>query len=278
MRLALAPDVGGSILSLTYDGANLLRPSVESAADALDTGCFPLVPYANRVPHGRVDFRGVQASLRRNAPGQLHPLHGDGWRGAWAIEAAEAAHAVLTFSPDATDWPWPYRARQTFRLDPQGLKVELSVTNVGDRPAPVGLGFHPYFPNAGQARLTAQTDGVWMIDAEILPVSWASGHPVADWRSGAPLRTESLIDHCFTGWDAEARIDLAPGGPAVRMTASPECRFLHVYSPPDQDLFCVEPVSHRPDALHASDPESEGIRTLAPGESFAIWMRLEALA
>jgi len=55
-------------------------------------------------------------------------------------------------------------------------------------------------------------------------------------------------------------------------------RWLHIYAPPGEDFFCVEPVSHRPDALNAADPAAEGVRVLAPGKSHSIAMTLEVEA
>jgi aldose 1-epimerase len=52
---------------------------------------------------------------------------------------------------------------------------------------------------------------------------------------------------------------------SLRLEAGPALRHLQVYTPPGQDFFCVEPVSHMPDAInHPGHP----MRVLAPGESF----------
>lgn len=277
LRLELAPALGGAVTGFTHDGVDLLRPTPAGISEVLETASFPLVPYANRIADGRVAFGGRTARLKPNAAGQAHPLHGDGWRGEWIVETAEVASATLAFAPQASDWPWPYAARQAFRLDDTGLTVVLSVTNTGAEPAPVGLGFHPYFPNAGHAWLQARTDGVWLIGDDVLPVRHVEGSPFADWSSGAEVTTGSFVDHCHTGWDGEARIGLASGGPALRLTASPELGFLHIYAPPGRDFFCVEPVSHRPDAINADDPEGEGVRVLPAAATLTVWMRLQPL-
>ena len=273
MRLELAPEVGGAITALTSDGIPLLRPTAGDADDVLQTACFPLVPFANRIGQGRVAFGGRTTTLPPNLAGDPHPLHGEGWRGAWTVERATADHAVLAFAAAEAAWPWSYVARQTFRLDPQGVTVRLEMVNTDAEPAPAGLGFHPCFPNAGRARLTAGVDGIWLTDHELLPTRHVPNWFLADWRRGAEVAGERLIDHCHTGWTGEARIDLEAA--SLRMTASPELGFLHVYAPPEADFFCVEPVSHRPDALNAPEPLAAGLRVLAPGETLSAEMRLE---
>ena len=48
-----------------------------------------------------------------------------------------------------------------------------------------------------------------------------------------------------------------------------------VYTPPQKDYFCVEPVSHVSNAIHMAEPAQHGLRTLATGETFEAWMRLD---
>jgi aldose 1-epimerase len=270
LGLTLAPALGGSVLAFRQGEVDLLRPTPPGAADVLEAASFPLVPFANRIAGGRFGFGGRAAVLPPNMDGQAHPLHGDGWRGAWIVEAADAASATLAFLPQGSAWPWLYRARQTARLDDRGLLLELAVTNLDDSPGPFGVGFHPYFPHSPTARLTAGTTGVWEASDDLLPVREIQASP---WAEGRAVRSDILLDHCHTGWDGEARIELGPA--TLRLTASPELRRLHVFAPPGEDFFCVEPVSHAPNALNMADAAGQGVRTLGPGETFGAWMRLE---
>ena len=50
---------------------------------------------------------------------------------------------------------------------------------------------------------------------------------------------------------------------------------LVVFTPQDKAYFCVEPVSHVSNAIHMADPAAHGLRTLASGESFEAWMKLD---
>lgn len=276
-RLTLDPARGGAVLRWRLGDTDLLRPTPTGADDVLATACFPLVPYANRIAGGRFSFGGRTASLAPNMAGQRHPLHGDGWRGAWTVEARNADHAELVFVPGDSAWPWRYAARQTVRLEREALVMALSVTNLDVAPGPFGLGFHPYFPNAREARLTADVGGVWLADAEILPERWVAGSPLADWPAGAAVQGRALIDHCHTGWARAARIDLGPGRPTLGLTASEALGCLHVYAPPGEDFFCVEPVSHAPNAVNMADPAAHGVRVLSPGETLAVEMRLQVM-
>lgn len=270
--LALAPELGGSVLSFRLGDLDLLRPTPAGAADVLETACFPLVPFANRIAEGRFTWGGRTAAIPANMTGQAHPLHGDGWLGAWRVEGVDARSCVLEFMPERSAWPWRYSAAQSVRLSEQGLTLTLSVTNLDDAAGPFGLGFHPYFPDSATARLTATTRGVWEASDELLPVRERAEAP---WQEGRAVRSDVLLDHCHTGWSGEAAIVLGAGKPALRLTASRALRWLHVYVPPDGDFFCVEPVSHAPNALNMDDPHGHGVWTLEPGQTGVAWMHLD---
>jgi aldose 1-epimerase len=269
-RLVLAPEVGGAVAAFQVAGRDVMRPMAAGATDALLAASFPLVPFCNRIPNGRFVFEGREVVLPPNLGDHPHALHGQGWRGAWAVEKVEDGEVVLSYehAPDA--WPWAYRAEQRFALSEIGFRVELSVTNTSDTPMPAGLGFHPYFPAREGETLTAANNGVWMIDADVLPTVHHAGVWGPDWASGAGVTGHELIDHCYTGWNQRAVLS-APGAPDTVITGSPECHWLHVYVPPGEGYLCVEPCASRPNPF--GDGET-GMVTLAPGESRSIWMEI----
>lgn len=271
LELALAPDLGGAVLSFRKAGADLLRPAPTGATDVLQTACFPLVPFANRIGGGRFDWGGRSAVLPGNMAGQAHPLHGDGWRGAWLVDARDEGSAMLEFFPNASGWPWRYRAAQSVHLSDRGLNLTLSVTNLDDAAGPFGLGFHPYFPDSATARMTTAVSGLWEASEDLLPAREVAA---SAWDDRA-VRSELLLDHCHTGWSREALITLAGGKPRLRLTASKSLRWLHVFAPPGEAFFCVEPVSHAPNALNMADPHANGVWSLGPNQTAVAWMRID---
>src|SRR5262245_39451251 len=142
-RLAvdLAPQAGGSIARFRVDDAfDLLRPmSAEAVASGRgnQAGCYPLVPFSNRIANGRLVVDGKEYLLQPNWPGVRHPMHGEGWARPWDVARHDERSAELVHSHDGTSgWPFRYRAQQTFRLEPDGLFVTMAVTNLEDRAAP----------------------------------------------------------------------------------------------------------------------------------------------
>ena len=129
LRLALRPDLGGAIAGLWLDDVPVLRSSeADALAASRDSGCYPLVPYSNRLGYRRFTWKGRSYETRANFDGEPHSLHGVGWQRAWQVTASAADRAVLelTHVSDA-DWPFAFHAEQVFELTPDALRVTLTV-------------------------------------------------------------------------------------------------------------------------------------------------------
>ena len=271
-EVAVWPWLGGAIASCRSDGADVLRATAAGATDPLDTACFALVPYANRIAHGRFRFAGVEHRLRRNVRDHPHALHGVGWQRRWTVAARSATSVTLVHSHDGdVDWPWRYRAEQRIALDGSGLSVALSLTNAANEPMPAGLGLHPYFPAPAGTQLRLAAATVWQSDATLLPVASAPAASVVDWTRGAAVAQGRLIDHTYQEWDGQATITHGEHGGTTRLSAS-GARGVHVYAPPGEAFCCVEPVSHLPDAINR--PDTMTIDVLAPGGTLELAMRI----
>ncbi len=84
---------------------------------------------------------------------------------------------------------------------------------------------------------------------------------------------ESRLDNCFTGWDRTADIQAGPA--SLRIEASEAFRQLQVFTPSWADFFCVEPVSHMPDAVNRPDlPADQAMHVLRPNETVSGTIRL----
>ena len=277
-RVEVRPELGGAITALTHAGAPVLRPTPAGTEEVLETGCFPLVPYANRIAGGAFTFAGREVRLPvlpRFAP---HALHGDGWLKPWTVEALTPTRLTLGFAwaGDPEGWPWRYRAVQTLQLDADGLTVDLALTNDDATDMPGGVGLHPYFVRPDDARLTLAASGVWRTDATLIPEALVAPGEVVDFAGSVALAGLPLVDHAYEGWSGEAR--LAGGERTVVLQADPGARRAQVYAPPGEAFVCVEPVSHRPDAVNAPAGEATGLRVLAPGETMSLRMRLSLAA
>ena len=146
---ALMPGKGAAVRYWTWQGRDILRPALPHA-DIADMASFPLVPFANRIGHGRLCDR-IQLPPH---PGERHSLHGIGWRRAWDVGFSDpcTARLALRHTSDTT-WPFDFHAALDVRLGESTFEQVLVVRNTGRDPMPVGAGFHPYFAIDATARL-----------------------------------------------------------------------------------------------------------------------------
>ena len=269
----LRPAVGGAIAALDLGGTPVLRAMAAGADHPLESGCFPLAPYCNRIAGGRAEWDNVPIAIAPNLPPQAHPLHGESWLRAWRVIRSDGSSALL--EDDYTgaaegDWPFAYRIHQHIALDETGCTIRLIAENRADRPAPIGLGLHPYFRRAADTRLQFDARRMHNIDSEFLPDGTSEpADCFAPWSEGAPL-PDTLVDHCFEGWSGTARIEDGSGHIAVRGFGAPH---VHVYAPPGGEELCIEPVNHLPDAINRV---SETMPVVRPGCAVGLAMRIEA--
>ncbi len=277
----IAPGIGGSLTHFHWrEGPrkhDWLRPATladlaSRMADRL--GCFPLVPFSNRIRDGRFGFGGHAVQLPLNQWPEPHAEHGQGWQSAWHVVERAADRLAIEYDHPAGAWPFPYRARQDFVLSENELQVTLSIENRGREAMPAGLGLHPYFPRTASCRLVARVDAMWATDAEVMPTALTAADPRLCNEAGLPV-ADVALDNAFTGWQRQASIVWPETGARLVLDASPPLGFLVVYSPAGEDFFCVEPVSHCTDAfnLAAQGRDDTGMLTLHPGAGLSATVR-----
>jgi aldose 1-epimerase len=273
--LIVMQDHGAAILGWTHGGTHLLRhPSPEAVllGNPGAMGCFPLVPYCNRIGHRRFNWAGQAYELAANFGDHPHAIHGVGWQRKWSVEEVSDASITLSLHHDANgaaalSWPFAFSALLTYRLTGDGLTIQIEVSNLHGSPAPMGVGAHPYFPRAPNQTIAFQAGGVWL-NRDALPRTHASIAAAWDHTNGRAMDGEPL-DNCFTGWNGEAML------PGPRIQADAIFGNLQVFTPAGADFFCVEPVSHVPDAInHPELPKSQAMTVLEPGQMLSGSIRL----
>jgi aldose 1-epimerase len=270
LRLALRPDLGGCIAGLWRDGLAVLRSAEPGAlAASRPSGCYPLVPYSNRLGYRRFRWLGKDHVTAANFDDSPHSVHGVGWQRPWTLRAQTATSADLVYRHAPDDgWPFAFEASQRFELEPGALTVHCVFQNLAEHPQPVGLGWHPYFPKRQRSRLHVELSDRWESDNTGLPTRRVP-------QPGIDGDVAHLaFDHCFEGWRGAARI--RDEKLSLRLTSS--LPYLVVFTPSTRDYFCVEPVSHVSNAIHMADPLSHGLRSVAAGERIDAWMKLEVAA
>jgi len=267
--LTLLPALGGAIGALTYKDEDILRSTADGETDPLQSACFPLVPYANRIAGGRFSFGGRDITLPLNFGDHPNTLHGFGWQRPWDVIEAGPDRARLTHVHDGGDgWPWRYRAEQLFELGEGGLSVILTLTNASRETMPAGIGLHPYFAIPPGTRLRLNAARVWLTDDVQIPSEAVDASYFGDWAAKASISDAGFIDYSYEQWDGIATLDR--GDHVVRLTAD-GARDLHLFHPEGERFCCLEPVSHLPDAFNQPGGVFD---LLPPGGSLVLTTRI----
>lgn len=245
---------------------------------AIQSSCFPFVPFASRVRGNEFVHAGMCYRLQANTPWDPHYLHGDGWLNEWQLRRAD--HREVQLAYEHRGEYYHYDALQTFSLHDHGLKLTLAVTHRGDTPLPYGLGWHPYFTMNEKTRLYAPADGYWVEQEQWLAGEHCKELPAAlNFNQASPIPAH-WVNNGFSGWNGQATIEWPDAACQLLLSTEPAapCYFLFVadaqFDPEYQsDYFCFEPMSHGPDDHHR--PSAGQLKILADGETLQLSMQLD---
>lgn len=252
---SIHPEAGGRLGQLDLGDGPLLRGPAAELGWA-DWGCFALLPWSNRIPGGHLRFGDLDAHLPVNWPdgSAIHGLVADR---PWTVLDRSDRSAELEVR--AATGPYRVRGMQSFHLEPDRLRLRLSVRNEGDRTVPVGLGIHPWF-RSGPIRVPADERR----PGEPLP----SGPPESvsgddDLRRPTVPPPMDADYTTLTGTTADvAGVALAWDGPVTDVIVFTK----------EPGWAAVEPVTmaNNAFALPPDEAQTQGVRLLEPGADLEV--------
>jgi aldose 1-epimerase len=279
VALQVLPGIGGGVARFDRLAPGGLVPLFRRwdgrTAEPNALGCYPLIPFSNRLGGCGIEAGGRFWPLPANRPPDPYPLHGDGWELPWRVVEQAPTRLVLGLASRRLA-PFDYAARLTYALAGASLTIRLEVEHRGEVPVPYGLGLHPWLPRTPGTTLEAPAEGVWLETADHLPDREVPVAERPDWDFRTPRRLpEGWLNNAFTGWTGKARVTWPETGTRLEVAADNGLGTLILFSPgTDCDFLCLEPVSHPVDAHRL--PGQPGLRLLHQGESFAVACRFTA--
>jgi aldose 1-epimerase len=267
----LEPRLGGCIAGLWLGDLPVLRSTpAAQLTSSRQSGCYPLVPFSNRIGQATLEWQGTRHPLVRNNGAEAHAIHGVGWQRPWEVLESDEQSALLSYEhrPDAS-WPFAFDCSQGFRLREHTLAVTLSLTNQSREPAPAGLGWHPWFVKRPHSHIAFRAAGRWEMGDDKLPTQRRA-------HAGLDADAATLdVDHCFDGWDGVVRLH----DELLRIRLTSSLSRVVVFTNGSREHIAIEPVSHVNNAVNllqsGSDPAQLGLLTLQPGESCSAQMAIE---
>ncbi|WP_285727410.1 aldose 1-epimerase family protein [Psychromicrobium xiongbiense] len=270
--------LGAALRSYMVDCVDLTESSGGDVPAPGGSGLM-LAPWPNRVAQAQWLLDGVVQQLDITEVGRGHAIHG-------LLRNTEYRMAERTeFSVRLQGRIWPQHGypftvlhEVEYVLDENSvLRVRQSALNESNSAAPIALGSHPYLrlgdvPTEDLV-LTVPAAMTLEVDATLIPTATVPVSGLLDLRSGQPVAdldidcafTELAFDH---GW---ARTTLtAPDGRWVALSQDQACPYVHIFAtagfPGRNKAVAVEPMSAPANAFNTG----QGLRWIAPGETFSI--------
>lgn len=238
-----------------------------------------LVPWPNRVGGGRYRWNEQDLRLPLSEPEHGNAIHGLLRWTSWQVAESYPDRAVL----EVALWPQPgypfhLGLRAEYTLGAEGLEVAVTGRNLGDGPAPYGVGQHPYVTvgtgTVDEAVLTLPAETRVRTDERGLPVGTepVAGTPY-DFRTPRAIGTQ-LLDTPFGDLRRDARgravVRLAhpSGGWGTDVWLGEGTDHVQLYTGdtlPEAErrrAVAVEPMSCPPDAFRSG----ASLVALGPGE------------
>ncbi len=227
LEVALSPEAGGRIAQIRYQGVDWLVGPEDGWPATIAWGCYPMVPWAGRIRHGRFSFEGKPRVLPINF--DAHAIHGVGFSRPWHVDRLEADAASLSLAlPENEYWPFGGVATQVIELMPDSLRLQLEV-QAGAHAMPAVLGWHPWFRKP--ERLEFAPDAMYARDEEGIAIFPPKALKPGPW------------DDCFT---SRRDVVLERGG--QRLTLRSDSDHWVVYDGAAH-ATCVEPQTGPPDGF-----------------------------
>lgn len=278
---AVVTEVGATLRAYDVSGVALLD-GFEAGERVVGGRGQVLLPWPNRVADGRWSWEGTALQLALTEPDRHCAIHGLVRWAPWRLVAQRPEAVVLEHVlPAQPGWPFVLRCQVGYALGADGLTVTTQVTNVGDQPAPLAAGAHPYLSAGGgvvdDCEVEVPADRYLPTDERGLPTGEEPVEGTSfDLRRPGRIG-ERVIDVAYTALrrdpDGRVRVRLRrPDGSVVVLWAGPEFGYLQVFSgdtlpgPLRRRGLAVEPMTAPPNALATG----RDLQVLAPEETVTL--------
>lgn len=270
---AVIATVGATLRSLKFGSLDLVAPFDANEMRPAMSGAL-LAPWPNRTADGAYEFDGERHELAVSEHATRTAAHGLVVWQRFAPVSVETDRVTLAATIEAQPgYPWQVALQVTFTLTADGLTQEVVATNESDRPAPFGMGGHPYLvagePRRGAIdawRLEVPASQVLAVDPDrLLPagISSVAAHEFGalDFRRARVLGP-TVVNEAFTELHRDEHglttvTVTGDDGRGARISWDRRCPWVQIYTsdaaPGDRrrHAIAVEPMTCPPDALNS---------------------------
>lgn len=279
---AVVAGVAATLLSWQVDGQELLFTHSASVLGESGYAGKTLLPWCNRIDHGRYTFDGRELQVPVNETSRDTALHGLLNFVEWQPVSHLSDRVVLDYlAPPQYGYPFQLLYRIEYTVDRSGVSCTLTARNVGSSRAPLSTATHIYIAAPpgkliNDITLTLPASNYYTVNDRLIPTGKApvAGTPY-DFRTARPIG-DTKMDTAFVdvakGADGRSVAVLQrPGSIDVELWMDSTHNYYQLYtddSPsvprPHRQGLAIEPMTAAPNAFVTGD----GLVVLAPEASW----------
>lgn len=283
---------------LIPEGQTETEPDTERETTSCNSSTFNghiLLPFNDRIPGGRYLYDGYNYELPINEPESGDAIHGFFYTLKTELLSHDRTNrnelrAVFfreTEERTTIGYPFALSVRLVYTLRAHSFRMDISVRNRSSSPAPLAVGWHPYFclsSRVDDLRLSLPADRYVEVDSALLPtglVPLVDGSPY-DFRNERRIGSTEMdialrlnheaVTSSGTAAPSFSTLTLRSEDYRLTMRSGPELLYRQIFIPPDRRSIAVEPISAATNSFNLPDL---GLTSLRPGETMETWVELE---
>ena len=231
-----------------------------------------LFPFANRVKDGKYNFNNKNYAFDCNEAPANNALHGLVYNKTFNCTAykltSEFANLQLSYETDKPEdsFPFLFRIDIVYKLKKNGLSLEITLLNTGEKKFPFTLGWHPYFKTSDLNQSALRFSSTQKLTADARNIT--TGVVGCDLTMPYGLKGVTLDDAYILQAPV---VEFITPEYNVKLTASEAETYLQLYTPPAVHAIAIEPMTGVSDSFN----NKIGLKELHPKETFQIHWDLE---
>ena len=279
-EMILFPEYGAAMMQLKLEG-NSLVDNIQTAQDGrltfLNSSCSAvLFPFANRIKDGHYSFNQKDYQLACNEVKLGHALHGLVNKAAFEMDGFKSDQNtakisfVRTESNPPSGFPFPFTIKLSYILTNTGLRLSVTIQNIGKEAFPFSLGWHPYFYSSKLDDSSIEIKSRQKItnDKRMIPTG------VVDSMFPNPLKLkDQTFDNTFLLEDTKVVYKTPDYQMQLDSLGDQQQQYIHFYIPSHRQSIAIEPMTAAADCFN----NHIGVKLLAVGKSYTLDWQVELL-
>ena len=274
------PMAGASLQQLYFKNKTIINNIVttEGNESYLNSSCSAILfPFANRIKDGQYTYNSQRHQLICNETSRGHAMHGLVCKNTFEMvnltNSENSASVSFCYKEieSSNGFPFPYKITLTYTLNDNNFKLDINIQNIGLKPFPFSLGWHPYFysNDLDQSELYMQSEEKIIADDRMIPVETVN----ETFPNPLSLKNQQFDDG-FILKNSNISYKTPEYQINIRTEHDNTTQYIQLYIPSHRQSIAIEPMTAAADCYN----NGLGTKELQPNEHYKIsWVVEEVL-